>query len=127
MSKVIAGYGDECALLGAIHGSFSGFDVVRGASFDFDKTEHIFLPADQIDFSAMIGRAEIARDHYVSVTAQIKVSGFFAASADAEMIGGFFGRERVGGEPVEGTNRGVGEATGGHHEIRVKDSDEDLV
>ena len=95
-----------------IDGGFGRLHRVRGPSLHFDETEHIFMPADQIDFSAAAGRAEVSGDHDVSAAAQIEVCVFFTAPASVEM-----GRARLRGrhfvgEPIEAADNGVGQFAG---------------
>ena len=59
--------------------------MVRG--LDFDETEHVLVPADQINFSMMPRRAEIARDHDVAAATKVEVGVFLAATAGAKVGG----------------------------------------
>jgi hypothetical protein len=45
-----------------IDGGFGGLYVTRGAGFDFDETENVFVPADEVNFAAAAGGAEVAGD-----------------------------------------------------------------
>lgn len=55
MTKEIAGDQPQFSLLVMIHGGFSRLDVSCGAGFDFDEAKDIFVPADKIQFAAMVG------------------------------------------------------------------------
>jgi len=72
------------------------------------------MPADQIDFAASIGRAEIAGDHHVSEPSQTEVGGFFTASAGAQVNWSVVQRQGLRGYPVEKPNCGVIDAAGKH-------------
>src|SRR6267378_6513023 len=52
----------EFALFVAIHGGFGGLYVTRGAGFHLNKTQRVFVPSDQIQFTAMMWRTIIPRD-----------------------------------------------------------------
>jgi len=54
MAKVIAGHGGKGTLLVAVHGGFGGLYVARSAGLDLDKTQHILVPADEIDLTATV-------------------------------------------------------------------------
>src|SRR5579862_8866562 len=69
----------------AVDGGCSGLHIARGARLHLDKTEHIVVPSDQINFPAAAGRAEIARDHGIAEFSQMKVSRFFAAASGSVM------------------------------------------
>jgi hypothetical protein len=38
-----------------IYGGFGGFVIMRSSGYHFDKTQDILIPADQIQFAAMVG------------------------------------------------------------------------
>jgi len=52
MVQILASNGRKLTLFAAIHRRFGRFHVARGARFDFDKAQHVFVPADQVDLSA---------------------------------------------------------------------------
>ena len=56
----------------AIHGSFGGLEVTRGAGFDLDKTEDFPIPADEIEFAAMMRGVVVAGDDGVAPPAKVK-------------------------------------------------------
>ena len=112
--KVIAGHVREGALLVPVHGSFGGFDIVRGAGLDFDEAQHIFIPTDQVNLSPGMRRTEVSREHHVTAATQVKISVVFAPFSDALMDGQVVRRNCVLGKPVESADGGMGEAAGGH-------------
>jgi hypothetical protein len=65
--------------------SFSRLYCVRGAGFDFNEAKHVFVPADEIDFSTAARGAEVAGDDDVAKTAKIEVGIFFAAMTGVEV------------------------------------------
>jgi hypothetical protein len=73
----------------------SGFNVVRSTSLDLDETEHVLVPADQINLPMMPRRAEVSRHHDVSAPAQIEISIFLAAPAGG-LVGGDLNISRRG-------------------------------
>jgi hypothetical protein len=86
MPQVIACDSGQCPLLVAIHGRFGWLDIASGARLDLDETQHILVPANEVDFSSVMRRPEISRHHYVSTTAQVKVRIFFASLTGALML-----------------------------------------
>jgi hypothetical protein len=115
VAKVFAANGQKVSLLFAIHGVFLGLNVPSGASFDFDEAKYVLVPGDQIDFTATIGRSKIARDHYISNLSEIEVGGFFTAPTGSQMIWNDLRRQSFCGDPVEGSNDGVGKASRRHN------------
>lgn len=112
VTEVLARHVAQLSLLILIDSSLGGLYIVRGTRFHFDEAENVFFPSDEINFSATMWRAEVARDHGVSETAQVKVGVFFAASSGELMRRDVFGRERFARQPVEGSDDGVGDASG---------------
>ena len=64
-----------------IHRGRSGLHVACGAGFDFDETEHVFVPANQINFPMMPGGPKIARDHDVAAAPEVEIRVFLATPA----------------------------------------------
>jgi hypothetical protein len=56
-----------------------------GPRLDLDETEHISVPPDEINFSMMPCRTEIACDHDVTAMPKIEVSVFLAAPSGAKI------------------------------------------
>jgi len=71
-AEIIAGHGGDFSALVAVYSRFAGFYVVCSAGFHFHETENVFIPSDQVDFSAAARRAEISRDHGIAEFAQMK-------------------------------------------------------
>jgi len=85
--QTIADHSAQRPSLVSVHRSLSGLHVTRRPGLDFDEAEHVFVPADEINFAVMPRRPKIARHHHVPVTAQIEVGVFFSAAAGAVMRG----------------------------------------
>ena len=74
---------------------------MRGAGFDFDEAEHVFVPADQVDLPGMPRRTKIARHHDVTATPQVEISFFLTAAAgylvgwSLDIFGGNFADDEV--------------------------------
>ena len=114
MAQVFAGDGEKFPAFVPIHGGFGGLYVVGGAGLDLDETEHVLVPADQVDFAAPVGRAKIAGNHDVAVSPQVEVGVFLASPAGAEVFSDVVRRQGTAGDPVEDANRGVSKAAGEH-------------
>jgi len=65
MQKVVRHQG-QISLLRPIHGRFGGLNRVRSSRLHFYKTKNVPLPPDQIQFTAMLRRAVIARNDGVA-------------------------------------------------------------
>ena len=96
-----AGNQKQFLLFGAVNGGFGGFDIAGGARLDLDETKNIFLPANQVEFAAMIRGAVVAGNDHVSVAAKIEISILFATPSYLLMSGRGIRRERANREPVE--------------------------
>src|SRR5579863_331863 len=110
MAKIIAGHRGQRALLVAVNRSFGGLHVVGGARLNLNKTEHIAVPPDEIDFSAMVRRAVVASDHDVSRAPQMKISGLFTAATGYLMSGSIAMRQSAVREPIKNADDRVGQA-----------------
>ena len=91
MAQEVAGDLAQVVLLFAVDGGFGGLDGARGTGFHLDEAENVFVPADQIEFAAMIGRSVVAGDDNVAEAAEVEVGFFFAAAAGSEVLGGCVG------------------------------------
>src|SRR5919108_2582425 len=107
MVEILAGDDCKLALLAAIHRGFRRFHISRGARLDFHKTQHIFVPSDQIDLAAPARRAKIACHHDVTQLSQIKVSVFFAATTGALVLWPGCLCHSFIRQPVESLDRGM--------------------
>jgi len=54
----------------AVDGGLGGLEGMRRPGFYFDKTKHVPLPADKVEFAAMVRGAVVARDDRVSAMAK---------------------------------------------------------
>jgi len=72
----------------AVHSRKGGFDVMRGSGFHFDETQHVLVPANQVNLPMMPRCAEIPCHHDVPAPAQIEVGVFFTAPTGALVRGG---------------------------------------
>src|SRR5438309_8083326 len=98
--------GDLAALM-AIDGRFRGLHIARCAGFNLDKTKHILVPADQVNFSTAARRAEVARHHGIALLAKVEVSVFFPAGSGALVLRTRVRRQHAGGEPIKAVNDGA--------------------
>src|SRR5205807_8240397 len=60
-----------------VHGRFPGLNLQRSPGFNFNKTENISLPSDQVDLSPTTNRPEVPRHHDVAKPAQKEISVLF--------------------------------------------------
>src|SRR6266550_6189919 len=86
--KIISNHDSDVMALLAVHGCGGRLDIVRGPRLDFDETEHVSVPPDEINFPMMSCAAEVACDHDVTATSQVEVCVFLAAPSGAKMSGG---------------------------------------
>jgi hypothetical protein len=59
-AREVAGDHRELLLLMTIHGGFRRLDVRRRPNFHFDKTQDVPIPADKIEFAAIMRGAVVA-------------------------------------------------------------------
>ncbi len=111
-AKVIAGSGAEQVALGTVDGSFRRDDTVAAAGLNFHETEHIGIPADQVDLTSAARGPKVARDDDVALLAEIEVCRVFAATSHLQMTGELRARVRTcgAGEGISGTKSESGEA-----------------
>ncbi len=109
MVKVLAGHGDELALFFAIDGEMRGLDVASGARFDFDETERVSFPGDEVDFSAAPRRTEISGDDDIAELTEMEVGDFLAALPGLLVLRDIFGRVGASDEPIESLQGDFGE------------------
>src|SRR5260370_17874732 len=98
-APIVANHTPDVVALLAVYGCGGKFYIAGCTSFDFDKTEHVLIPADQVNFSMMPWRAEVAGNHDVSATAQVEVGVLLTAPAGAlpggPILRGFCGQPRA--------------------------------
>src|SRR3954452_10141276 len=93
MAQIFASYRYKFPAFVAVHCCFGGLHVTCRAGLDFDETQDVFVPGNQVDFPAADGRTEVMRNDDVSVSSQVKVRIFFPAPARAEMFSKIVGRQ----------------------------------
>ena len=67
------------------HGGRWRSKAVVAAGLDLDKAERAVIPADEIDFAAIVGHAEVGGDKLVAQALQVEVGFGFAALAESQM------------------------------------------
>jgi len=107
MAQVFPGDGRKFTALVPINRGFGGLHIAGSAGLDFDKTQDVLVPADQVDFAAPVGRAKIPGNHHISQLPQMEIGVFLASAAGAEVFIDVFRRQSAPGDPVEDANRGV--------------------
>jgi hypothetical protein len=114
MTEIIARDGCDLSALVAVDGGLAWLDVACAAGFHFDEAENIFVPADEIDFSAAARGAEISRDDRVADLTQVEVRGLFAAAPGQLVRRRLARRQGEVGEPIERSESCEDEWTGKH-------------
>lgn len=110
--QVFVGHADQLALLVAVDGKVGGLHIPSSAGLDCDEAENISFLADQVDFASPARRAEISGDDDITESAQVKVGGFFTATAGLLVLWSIFGAAGAGDEPIESLESDFGEAAG---------------
>jgi hypothetical protein len=105
VTKVLVSDHRKSTLLVAIARRFGGLHVEGRTYFDFDKTQPIFVSANQVDFPAPPRRTKIARHPYIAQAPQIEVSCFLPTPPGPVMHGNILGRKRPLRHPVQRPNR----------------------
>ena len=112
--QVFADYFAEIAALLAVHGGLGGFNVPSSARLDLDKAEHIFVPADEVNFSVMPRAAEVARNHNVPASAKVKIGVFLPATAGTVVSGNVLRHATLWSDAIKKTEDGLSDAAGEH-------------
>ncbi|HSZ61269.1 MAG TPA: hypothetical protein VK828_05710 [Terriglobales bacterium] len=99
---------------GAIDGRLGRFNIARRPRFHFDDAQSVAVPADQIDFPAMMRGAEIPGDNRIASSPKIEIRFFFAAPASPQVRGTLLGRKRFGCNPIEYAQGSLREASSRH-------------
>ena len=80
----------------AVYGGFGGLEIACCPGFHFNDTQHVPIPADEIEFAAMVGGAIVAGDDRIAAPAKVKISVFLAAPARAADLAHHFRNRRRG-------------------------------
>ena len=118
MAQVFPGDGHKFTALVPINRGFGRLHIAGSAGLDFDKTEDLLVPADQVDFAAPVGCAKIPGNHHVSQLPQVEIGVFLASAAGAEVFSAAVRWQGPAGDPVEDANCGVSNAAGKHERKR---------
>src|SRR5579862_6221208 len=102
MAQIFTGHCGKLTLLLVVDGRFGRLYVASGPGLDFNKTEDVFVPANEVDLPSTMGRAKVTGNDDVAQFAQIEV-GIFLAAASGKLMGRrLVGREHATGKRVEG-------------------------
>jgi hypothetical protein len=105
-------YSPEVVTLFSVYRGFRRLYVPRRPRLDLNEAQHLFVPADQVNFPVMASRAVISCDHYISASPQIEIGVFLSAPASSQMSGTF--GIAVGGDPVNRPKSQLREAAREH-------------
>ena len=82
MAKEVARYQAQLPLFVTVYRRFGGLYVASGTGLDFDEAQHVFVPADQIEFAAAARTAVIAGNDHISLAAEVAVCEILATTAE---------------------------------------------
>jgi hypothetical protein len=111
-TQVFSCYGGYFAAFMAVHGCFGGLHVTRCPRLNFNKTKHIGIPADQVDFPRLPRRAVVAGHDDITQAAEMEAGVLLAAPPGALMRRPLVRRQSMTRQPVEAADGCVGEAAG---------------
>jgi hypothetical protein len=111
-AQVLSCHGSDFAAFVAIYGCFGGLYVARRPGLNLNKTQHIGIPADQVDFSRMPRRAVVAGHNDVTQAAEMETGVVLPATAGALVRRPLVGRQSMPRQPVKAADGGVGETAG---------------
>ena len=114
MTQEIVCRHSQFSLFVAIHGGFNGLNGARGTGLYFDEAEHLLVPADQIEFSAMMWRTIVPGDDDVAFPSKIEIRLFFAATTGTLVRGHVLRGKSVGSQPIQCAQRDLSDAAGKH-------------
>lgn len=112
--EIFPGQQLKLALLVAIDSRLRRLYGKRRAGLNLNKTQNVFVPADEINISSPPRRAEVAGNHDVAQLSQIEVGSFLAFASSALMGWGRIGRKRPLCKPVQCAQCDMNEAAAGH-------------
>ncbi len=84
------------------------------AGFHFDKTQHVFVPANEIDLAVVARSTKVPRDDNVAFGAEVKVRIFFSAATCQEMSGSSVRRQALVHKPIEAAKKRLRNAVREH-------------
>ena len=114
VAQKIAGHQRQLLLFGVIYRCLGGLYVMRCPGLDLDKTEHIPVPAHQIQFSARMRGAGVAGDDHVAAPSKIEVGILFSASASTLVSRHLLRWKGSIRQPIENVHGDLRQASGEH-------------
>jgi hypothetical protein len=99
-----------------IHRRLRGLDVERSTRLNFNETQNIGVPADQVDLSPAARRPEIAFHHHIPQLPQMEVGILFSLRPGALVPRPRIGREHAVPNPIQSVNDGSRKKRGKHNE-----------
>jgi len=101
----------KCFRLARSTAASAGFPWRESSRSCFDDAQNLAIPADQVEFPAMLRRAKIAGNDAITAPPKLEISFFLASPASAQVLGGLVGRrKRFSGNPIEGAPCGLPQA-----------------
>ena len=83
--KVFPRYLGHLAPFVPVHGGLGSLHIPRCPSLNFNKTKHISIPANQVDFASILRRTKIARHDHIAQLPQMEERFLFAIRTGAEV------------------------------------------
>jgi hypothetical protein len=85
LAPEVACHPHQMPSFGLIHRCLGGFHVARRSRFYFDDAQNLAVPADQIEFPAMMWRTKIASYDGLTAPPKIEISFFLAPPASGHI------------------------------------------
>jgi len=85
LAQILPRYLRNLAPFMPIHRRFRRLHILRRPSLNLHETKYILIPPDQVNLSSASRRAEISRDHRISLLTQIEVRLLLPALSRALM------------------------------------------
>jgi hypothetical protein len=111
-AQVLSGYRRHFAAFMAVDGCLGSLHVARRPRLNFNKTKHICIPADQVDFSRLPRRAVVAGHDHIPLAPQMEAGIVLTAPAGALVRRPLVGRQSMPRQPVKAADGGVGKTAG---------------
>ncbi len=114
MPQVIPRHLRDLQPLMTIDSRLGGLYIARRPCLNFNKTKHIAIPADQVNFATVTWSPVVPGNHQVAEFPQMEVGVFLASPPSSLVCRSLVGKEGMLGNPIETSDDGAGNGGGQH-------------
>jgi hypothetical protein len=114
MPQVIPRHLRDLPPLMSIDCRLRGLYIARCPRLNLNKTKHIAIPADQVNFAPVTWSPVVPGNHQVTEFPQMEVGVFLPAPPGSLVFGSLVGAAGIPGDPIETSDDGAGNGCGKH-------------